>query len=241
MTVLVAGLLLASCGSDTGDREVNVFAAASLIDVFQQLEPDFERVNPGADLRLHFAGSSDLASQIVAGAPADVFASADEKQLGKVADAGLVNGTAQLFATNTLTIAVPAGNPKDIRGFADLAGPGVNEVVCAPQVPCGAAVEEIEQASGVTLSPASEEPDVRSVLSKVASGDADAGLVYVTDAATTPEVESLDFPAADHAINEYPIAVIRGGPAGDLGRAFVAFVLGDHGRNALRHAGFGTP
>ncbi|MGH3978952.1 MAG: molybdate ABC transporter substrate-binding protein [Pseudonocardiaceae bacterium] len=250
-TALVAGaLLLAGCGGD-GEQEgaaaqpqrqtVTVLAAASLTDVFQELEPAFERANPGADLRFNFAASSDLASQIVAGAPADVFASANEKQMQKVAGAGLLDGRAQLFATNTLTIAVPPGNPKGIEGFADLARPDVNEVVCAPQVPCGAATGEIEQATGVALSPASEEPDVRSVLSKVASADADAGLVYVTDVATTSDVESVAFPEAGSAVNEYPIAVIAGAPAGTLGRAFVDFVRGDRGRQALQDAGFGPP
>ncbi|MDQ5856524.1 MAG: molybdate ABC transporter substrate-binding protein, partial [Actinomycetota bacterium] len=186
MAVLAAGLAMAGCG--TGDtartgpgapqREpVTVLAAASLTDVFTKLEAEFEAANPSADLRFSFGASSDLASQIVNGAPADVFASANEKQMQVVADAGKVTGESKPFTTNVLTIVVPPGNPKGIQSFADLAKPDVTELVCAPQVPCGAATTQIEQATNIELSPASEEPDVRSVLAKVQAKEADAGLV----------------------------------------------------------------
>ncbi|MBV9058774.1 MAG: molybdate ABC transporter substrate-binding protein [Pseudonocardiales bacterium] len=124
---------------------VTVFAAVSLNKVFTQLEPQFEAANSNADLRLNFGGSSDLAQQIVNGAPADVFASANEAQMNVVQKVGKVAGTAEPFVTNVLTIVVPPGNPKNIHFFADLAKPGVTEVVCAPQVPCGAATEKIEK------------------------------------------------------------------------------------------------
>ncbi len=244
VSLAAAAALLTACGgaSSSDDRvPVTVLAAASLTGVFTELETAFEAAHPTADVRYSFGGSSDLAAQIVAGAPADVFASADQQQLAAVTGAGLTRGAPEPFATNVLTIAVPAGNPSGIASFADLARPGVTEVVCAPQVPCGAAAEEIEQSTGVTLSPASEESDVKSVLAKVAAGEADAGLVYVTDVAGSPDVESIPFPEADSAVNEYPIAAIVDGPAGELGRAFVEFVLGEEGQAALREAGFGTP
>ena len=253
--MVAGGLLLAGCGSNEGGQSsepesstapqrvaVTVLAAASLTDVFGQLKSAFEEANPGADLQFSFGGSSDLAQQIVNGAPADVFASANTKQMDVVSQAGLVQGQPQEFATNVLTIVVPPGNPKGIKTFADLARADVTEVVCAPQVPCGSATEKIEKRAGVQLSPASEEPDVRSVLSKVAAGEADGGLVYVTDARTAEgKVEQVDFPEANDAINQYPIAILKNAPRAQLAQAFVDFVLSPQGQQALKEAGFGTP
>jgi len=220
---------------------VTVLAAASLTDVFTRLTPQFEAANPGAELRFSFGGSSALAQQILNGAPADVFASADEKQMKVVADAGKVVGTAKPFVTNVLTIVVPPGNPKSIHSFADLAKPGVTEVVCAPQVPCGAATTKIEQTTKIKLSPASEEQDVLSVLSKVEAQVADAGLVYVTDARTAAgKVQEINFPEAGKAVNTYPIASINNAPHAQLAQAFVAFVLGPDARQQFAEAGFGA-
>ncbi|MGH3753614.1 MAG: molybdate ABC transporter substrate-binding protein [Pseudonocardiaceae bacterium] len=248
MVALAAGLALAGCGagdtaqtgSGTQQRvTVTVLAAASLTDVFTKLEPQFEAANPRADLRFSFGASSELATQIVNGAPADVFASANERQMKVVADAGKVAGTAQPFTTNVLTIVVPPGNPKGIRTFADLAKPDVTELVCAPQVPCGAATKEIEKATNITLSPASEEPDVRSVLAKVQAKEADAGLVYLTDARSAAgKVEQINFPEAKDAVNVYPIAAINDAPQAQLAAAFVAFILGPEGQRELTAAGF---
>lgn len=245
--LLVAGLVLAGCGGSDedqagGNREsVLILAAASLTDVFMALEPIFEEANPGADLQFSFGGSADLSQQIVNGSPADVFASANESQMTVVTDAGLAEGEPALFATNVLTIAVPAGNPAGITGFADVAGPDVDEVVCAPQVPCGAATEAVEESSGVMLSPVSEEPDVRSVLTKVAAGEADAGIVYVTDVQGESDVEQIEFPEAQDTTNDYPIAVLSDAPQVELARAFVGFVFSDEGQQALADAGFGAP
>ena len=216
-----------------------MLAAASLTDVFSKLEPAFEAANPGADLRFSFGASSDLATQIVNGAPADVFASANEKQMKVVADAGKVAGESKPFTTNVLAIVVPPGNPKGIQSFADLARPDVTELVCAPQVPCGAATTQIEQATNIELSPASEEPDVRSVLAKVQAREADAGLVYITDARSAAgKVEQINFPEAKDAVNVYPIAVINGAPQARFAEAFVAFVLGPEGQRELTAADF---
>jgi molybdate transport system substrate-binding protein len=157
-----------------------------------------------------------------------------------VQNAGKAAGTPQPFVTNVLTIVVPPGNPKDIHSFADLAKPGVIEVVCAPQVPCGAATKKIEQATKITLSPASEEQDVRSVLSKVEAKVADAGLVYVTDArSAVGKVQEVNFPEASKAINTYPIVAIKNSPHAQLAQAFVTFVLSSTVQQELHAVGFG--
>lgn len=245
--VACAGLLAACGGAEPAagspePRELTVSAAASLTDVFGQLETRFEAANPGVDVRMNFGGSSELSSQIVAGAPADVFASANNAQVQKVVDAGLAAGEPQVFVTNRLQIAVAPGNPRGIASFADLAEPGLVTVVCAPAVPCGAATEQVERATGVTLAPASEETDVRSVLGKVTSGDADAGVVYVTDVASADgQVEGVDFPESEQARGEYPIVALTGAADPELARTFVEFVRGADAAAVFREAGFGTP
>jgi molybdate transport system substrate-binding protein len=251
-----AGLVvLAGCGGGATDnagaggpsatpekRTLTVFAAASLTESFGELEKQFETDNPGVDVVLNYGGSSDLAQQIVNGAPADVFASASDSTMKTVNDAGLVDGTPSVFAKNVLQIATVPGNPKGITSFADLAKPDLKVVVCAPQVPCGAAAGKIETATGVTLRPVSEESDVKSVLGKVTSGDADAGLVYVTDVASADhKVQGVAFPEAAQAPTTYPIAMITDAPQAELARSFVTMVTGEQGQKVLGAAGFGAP
>lgn len=238
---VVLSLLLAGCGGGSAapSSELTVLAAASLSETFTELGEQYERANPGVTVRFNFAASSDLASQIVNGAPADVFAAASESTMRTVTDAGRAVGAPTVFASNVLTIATAPGNPKGIASFADLARPDLQVVVCAPQVPCGAAAEKIEQSTGVVLSPVSEEPDVRSTLGKVTTGNADAALVYVTDvAAAGASVQGVPFPESAQARTDYPIAVIADDPQA---RAFVDLVTGAAGRAVLRAAGFGTP
>jgi molybdate transport system substrate-binding protein len=221
---------------------ITVFAAASLKGTFTELAAEFEQANPDVTVVLNFAGSSDLVTQITEGAPADVFASADTTNMDKLVDAALLKGDAVDFATNVLTIAVPPGNPANISDFADLAGADVETVVCAPQVPCGAATEAVEQATGVTLSPVSEESSVTDVLGKVSSGEADAGLVYVTDVqAAGDSVEGIAFDESDQAVNTYPIAAVTGGANADASAAFIDYVTGEVGQKVLAAAGFGAP
>jgi molybdate transport system substrate-binding protein len=250
LAAAAAALLVTACGSSgaTGgaaageQRTLTVFAAASLTEVFGELEPRFEELHPGVDVVFNFGASSDLAQQIVNGGPADLFAAADTSTMQTVADAGLVEGGPKVFATNVLQIVTPPGNPAGITSFADLARPDLQVVVCAPQVPCGAATERIEQATGVTLSPVSEEPDVKSTLGKVVTGNADAGLVYATDVhAAGDDVQGVAFPEAAQAVNDYPIAVIAGAAAADTARAFQELVTGAEGRAVLGSAGFGSP
>jgi molybdate transport system substrate-binding protein len=221
---------------------ITVFAAASLKATFTKLVSDFEAKNPGTKITLNFAGSSDLVTQITQGAPADVFASADTKNMTKLSDAKLIDGTASNFATNVLEIAVPPSNPASIGSFADLAKPGVKVVACAPQVPCGAATDKVEQATGTTLTPVSEESSVTDVLGKVTSGEADAGLVYVTDVKTAGDkVKGIPFAESDKAVNTYPIAAVGTSKNNGLAAAFIATVNGSEGRKVLTDAGFGTP
>lgn len=221
---------------------LTVFAAASLKTTFTRLAAQFEARNPGAKLTLSFAGSSDLATQITQGAPADVFASADTRNMSRLADAGLLDGTATNFATNVLVIAVPPSNPASVTSFADLARPGVKAVVCASQVPCGAAADAVEKAAGVALSPVSEESSVTDVLGKVVSGEADAGLVYVSDVkGSGGRVKGIPFDESGEAVNTYPIAAVGPGRNKELAEAFIAMVAGADGRTILSEAGFGAP
>jgi molybdate transport system substrate-binding protein len=223
-------------------RELTVFAAASLNETFTELGKQFETDNPGVTVKFNFAGSSDLAQQIVNGAPADVFAAASDATMKTVVDGGVSAAEPVVFATNVLQIATAPGNPKGIATFADLAKPDLKVVVCAPQVPCGAAADKIEKATGVTLTPVSEEPDVKSTLGKVTSGDADAGLVYVTDvAAAGPAVQGVPFPESPEATTNYPITVTTDAPQPELAAKFQEFVTGEAGKKALGAAGFGTP
>lgn len=229
-------------GTPGAGGTVTVFAAASLKAAFTELAGEFEASNPGTKVTLSFAGSADLVTQVSQGAPADVFASADTGNMAKLQDEGLVEGEPRNFASNTLTIVVPPGNPAGITGFGDLARAGVKVVVCAGQVPCGAATRTIEQKSGTMLSPVSEESSVTDVLGKVTSGEADAGLVYVTDARTAGgKVESIPIPEAATAVNTYPIATVKGARNKQAADAFVDLVLGSEGRAVLGSAGFGTP
>ncbi|MCJ1673408.1 MULTISPECIES: molybdate ABC transporter substrate-binding protein [unclassified Rathayibacter] len=221
---------------------ITVYAAASLKGTFTEIATAFEAEHPGTTVELTFAGSSDLVTQITNGAPADVFASADEKNMAKLTDADLIEGDPVDFATNTLEIAVPPANPAGIASFADLAREGVKTVVCAAQVPCGAATVTVETATGVDLRPVSEESSVTDVLGKVTSGEADAGLVYVTDVAAAGDaVTGIEFPESSQAVNTYPIAPVAGSANPDLAAAFTAYVAGDDGRTVLASAGFGAP
>lgn len=231
-----------SAAADELSGSITVYAAASLKTSFTTLASDFEHAHPGTSVELTFAGSSDLVTQLTNGAPGDVFASADEKNMAKLTDADLVEGDPVDFATNVLQIAVPPSNPAEVETFADLARPGVKTVVCAPQVPCGAATVAVEDATGVALSPVSEESSVTDVLGKVTSGEADAGLVYVTDViAAGDAVRGIAFDESSKAVNTYPIAPLAGSANPALAAAFAAFVVSAHGQRVLTDAGFGAP
>lgn len=244
LRVLVAvALVLAGSGCAARPQPtVTVLAAASLTGTFTTLADRFERAHPGVRVRLSFGASSTLAQQVVAGAPADVFAAADPTTMGTVTAAGAAAGPPQVFARNVLTIAVPPGNPRGVRGVADLARPGVAVALCAPQVPCGRAAQAVLAADGVTVRPVTFEQDVKAVLTKVSLGEVDAGLVYRTDVqAARGAVTQVDLAGADRAVNDYPIAVLAGSGQPRLARAFADLVLGSEGRSVLAAAGFGPP
>ncbi len=228
--------------SETGGVSLTVFAAASLTKSFTEIGERFRTENPGTGIEFSFAGSSDLVTQLTQGAVADVFASADTNNMDKAAQAGLLAGAPVDFASNTLTIVVAPGNPKKIASFRDLAQPGLLVAVCAPQVPCGAAARRVEQATGVALDPVSEESKVTDVLTKVIGGQADAGLVYVTDAqGAGDKVTAVAFPESGRAVNTYPIAVLKQTKNPEMARKFVAIVTGEAGRSVLDAAGFSKP
>jgi len=236
-------LLLSACsGGGAHHRTLTVFAAASLTESFGTIGSRFEKAHPAVTVRFSFGPSDGLAQQIQAGASVDVFASASEKWMDAVASNPGATGRVD-FTRNRLTIVVPAGNPANIAGLADLARPGVKLVLAAEGVPAGDYAQEALANAGIgkaaLANVVSNEIDVKGVLAKVASGDADVGIVYVTD--VTPDVaskvEAIRIPDAQNVIAAYPIAVVRGSVQTGLAGEFVRFVLGP-GQAVLRGAGF---
>jgi molybdate transport system substrate-binding protein len=229
-------------GSPGVTGTVTVFAAASLTESFTRIGKDFQAANPASKVTFNFAGSSALATQINQGAPADVFASAAPANMKTVTDAGNADGTPTTFVRNQLVIAVPKGNPKGVKGLADLTGAGVKVALCAEQVPCGAAAKKALDASGMTLTPVTLEQDVKAALSKLKLGEVDAALVYRTDAkAAASDVDGVEFPESAGAVNDYPIVALKGAPNKAAARAFVQYVLSGEGKAVLTRAGFQAP
>ena len=247
-TMLVAGLSTGMVGCSSNSQppqatgKIVVMAAASLKSAFTKIGQQFKTDNSGSSVDFEFAGSSELATELTQGATADVFASADTAQMDNVAKAGLLAGDPKKFASNSLVIVTAPGNPKKVGSFADLAKPGLDVVVCQKPVPCGSATQRIEDSSGVHLNPVSEEPSVTDVLNKVTSGQADAALVYVTDALSAGnKVTAVNFPEAPGAVNIYPIAVLKKAPEAALAQKFVTLVTADAGQKILAQSGFAGP
>lgn len=238
--------VLAGCASGDDDdnaasQTLTVFAAASLTDAFTEIAEQFEQDNPGVEVRLSFDGSSGLVDQIAGGAPADVFASADEQNMDRAVAEGLVTGEPTLFATNVLTLIIPPGNPAGITGF-DTSLDGTRLVVCAEGVPCGNATAALAEAEGLALRPVSEESKVTDVRGKVESGEADAGIVYTTDAtAAGDEVQQIRIDGAAEDPNLYPVAVLEEAADAALAHEFVDAVTGAAGQAVLESFGFGAP
>ena len=254
----VAGSLVGCAGSSAADApaapsaaevtgEVSVFAAASLEPAFEPLAEAFTARHPGVDLSFTYDGSSVLATQILAGAPADVFASADEANMQKVVDGGGIEGDPEIFATSELVIAVAPDNPLGIADLADLAVPtdaGSPPVVvlCAAEVPCGAASQTLLERDGIDLVPASEEQNVTAVLTKVTSGEADAGLVYASDVLRADGgVTGITIPNAADAAGSYTVAPTAEASAPEAARAFAAFLRTDEAQRVLEDLGFRAP
>jgi molybdate transport system substrate-binding protein len=239
-------LSIAGCGSvgaaSGAETTLTVYAASSLTDSFSELGKRFEKSHHGVNVTFNFAGSTDLVAQLQQGAPADVFASADPQNMDKAVADELIEGEVVNVASNTLQIAVPRANPGKVSSLRDLAKPGLDVVVCAPEVPCGSASQQVEKAAGVDIEPVSEEQAVTDVLAKVTSGQADAGLVYVTDViAAGDDVKGVTFPEASSAVNVYPIAPLKDSENPELAQEFVDLVTSRQGRAVLRDAGFAKP
>jgi molybdate transport system substrate-binding protein len=231
----VLALLLAGCGSvpapsgppDPVGGTLTVFAAASLTEAFTRIGADFHALHRGANVKFNFAGSPTLVTQLDQGAEADVFASADQANMDRVTAAGLGSGAPRVFSRNRLEIVVEKGNPKRITGLADLARPGTLVVLAGPTVPAGRYAAQALQAAGVHVTPVSQETDVKSVVSKVALGEADAGIVYVTDVrAGGSMVSGVAIPDPDNVVATYPLVVLKGTANPVAGRAFVTYLLG---------------
>ena len=248
-----AALALAACtsGSTPADSTasaeatpaettvLNVYAAASLTETFGELEEIFEEANPGVDVRFNFAGSQDLVTQLGEGADVDVLATANESTMKKAADASQVDAQT-IFVTNTLTLITTPGNPAGVTGL-DSSLDGVKLVICAPEVPCGKLTKTLTDKLGVTLNPVSEEQSVTDVRGKVSSGQADAGIVYKTDAlAEGDAVDTVEIQGADEAVNKYPIALVSASTKKNLGQKWIDLVLSADGQKILEGAGF-TP
>ncbi len=222
------------------EGDITVFAAASLTDSFTAMGEAFESEYPDADVTFNFAASSDLVGQINEGAPADVFASADQKNMDKLTDAGNSGDEPQTFATNSLAIIVEPGNPKGITGIDSLEDPDLIVVACDPEVPIGGYAQQVFENAGVDVEPDSLEENVNGVVTKVVEGEADAGLVYATDViAAGDEADGVEIPEGINVVAEYPIAVTADAPNPDGAAGFEAFVLSDEGQAILAEYGFG--
>jgi molybdate transport system substrate-binding protein len=250
--VLSTTLALAGCGSSrgaatapsagTGGRlggSITVFAASSLTGAFNQIAADFEKAHPGTDIVFQFGSSGDLATAITQGGSADVFASASPTNMQAVLAAGDADAATD-FVSNTAEIATPPGNPKHITGLADLATARV--ALCVPTAPCGALAQQLLHRAGVTVRPAASEPDVKSTVAVVQSGEVDAGIVYVTDVkAAGGQVTGVPIPAAQNGTTEYPVATLTGSKNQALATAFVSYLTSPAGQRVLTAAGFGAP
>src|SRR5215475_738024 len=233
----------ASSGSSSAPATgtITVFAAASLTGAFTQLGHQFQTAHPGDTVKFSFGPSSGLSTQIISGAPADVFASASPKNMQEVVSAGDASNP-QNFAKNTMEVAVPPNNPAKVTSVNDLAKHSVKVALCQPQVPCGKVAAEVFKNAGITVKPVTLQPDVKSVLTQVETGNVDAGMVYVTDVmAAGSKVKGVTIPVSDNASTLYPIAAVTSSKHKSIADAFVAYVLSPAGQSVLTTAGFEQP
>jgi molybdate transport system substrate-binding protein len=250
------GLVAAACSSGSGATttaapttttppvtgNITVFAAASLTDSFNAVGAAFTKANPNAKVTFSFDASSALVTQITQGAPADVFASADTANMDKLSKASLNGSDPVVFATNLLSIIVAPGNPKGITGVADLAKPDLKVVLCADGVPCGTYAKQILDAAKVTVTPVSQEQNVKGVVTKVTAGEADAGIVYATDVkAAGAKAAGVDIPADINVPAKYPIASVKASTHADVDAAFIKFLTGPDGQAIMATFGFLKP
>jgi len=227
-------------GSASGST-ITVFAAASLQGTFTKLGKQFEAAHPGDKVNFSFGPSSGLATQIINGAPADVFASAATTNMTQVVKAGKAASPAD-FARNKMEVAVPPSNPGKVSSVDNLSKSSVKVAVCQPQVPCGVVAHKVFRNASITVKPVTLEADVKSVLTKVELGDVDAGMVYVTDVrAAGSKVKGVAIPSSDNATTTYPIATISKSSHESTAHAFMEYVLSSQGQRVLASAGFEKP
>jgi len=230
-----------SSGSSSSTGAITVFAAASLTGSFTQLGKQFEAAHKGDTVKFRFGPSSGLATEITSGAPADVFASAAPANMQQVVSAGDASNP-QNFAKNIMEVAAPPNNPGKVKSVNDLAKKSVKVALCQPQVPCGVVAAEIFKNVGIKVKPVTLQPDVKSVLTQVETGNVDAGMVYVTDVmASGSKVKGITIPASDNASTLYPIATINSSKHKSIAQAFVSYVLSPTGQQVLASAGFEKP
>jgi molybdate transport system substrate-binding protein len=239
---LLALALSGACAEGAGDSQttITVFAASSLTDAFSEMAREFERDHPQATVRLNFASSSELATQIEQGAEADVFASADTTSVDQVIDAGLVAGEPRTFARNRMTLAIPRANPGGVETLRDLDDPGLVVSLCNEECPAGKYAREVLRKAGISVSPDSLETEVRGVVTRLQTGEADAGIVYASDVVAAGEdLRAIGIPDRYNVVVPYPIVVLDGAPR--VARDFVALVLSASGRQELDKQGFLAP
>ena len=247
-TALLLALAGAGCstgGSDEGpasdagaEQRLTVLAAASLTETFTELARELEAENPGVEVTLAFDSSATLAQQVLEGAPADLLATADTRTIESAADA--LAAAPEVFATNTLVLVVPAGNPAGIESVEDLAG--ATSVACVETAPCGASWAALADQQGIEAEPASLEVDVKAVLARVVADEVDAGVVYASDAVAAGDaVETLDLPGAEDQVTSYALGLLEQSSEPGLAQDFADLVLGETGRGVLTDAGFGVP
>jgi len=251
-------LLLAACApaatptSASKPRTLNVFAAASLTDAFTEIGKKFEASNPAVAVTFNFAGSQALRTQIEEGAPAEIFASANKAEMDTLITGGHVaEGTAQVFLNNKLVVILPANNPSGVTKLEDLANPGIKLVLAAEEVPVGKyARQSLDQMNSqfgsdfkdkVLANVVSNEDNVKQVVAKVQLGEADAGIVYTSDAVAASDLRTIEIPAELNVVAEYPIAKLDKSANPDLADAFIAFVLSPKGQTVLQKWGFAPP
>ena len=252
--IALSAVLFSSCGTDSEPEDqaattttsvsgtVTVLAAASLTESFEQLGEQITADNPGLEVVFSFGPSSGLVEQVLAGAPADVLATADTRTMDEAVAGGAVKGEPEVFARNTLALVVPAGNPGEVTGLADLARSELRIAICEPEVPCGAATERLLTAAGVTAAPDTLATDVKEATSLVSLGEADAALVYRTDAAAEGDaVETIEVPEAADVVNEYPVAVLVDAPNPAGAQVVADAITGEPGHAILADAGFLEP
>jgi molybdate transport system substrate-binding protein len=237
-----SGGTASAAGSAKPTGTLVVFAAASLNAAFDKISVQFEKANPGVTVKFNYAGSSSLVTSIKQGAPADVFASANTSNMTAVTDASLAGGTPQVFARNDAEIMVEAGNPKSIKSINDLSNSAIKVVLCAPAVPCGSLAQQIFKKANITVKPVSEEASVSGVVTKVSLGEADAGLVYVTDVkAGGDKIEGVAIPSAQNVIADYPIVRLKDASNATAADAFISYVMSPAGQEVLASYGFLPP